>query len=248
MVETFPALPGWTEYETAVQRYSNLAVERREHSTVLEALERGGADAAKADDDAQAAAMLAGGKDPGRKNTTRWKADLEAARTRARVLASAETQQADAITALLRSEGERAATIAQAAAEAARERYAGVLDGLLAVRDEFWQAQRVVGWLEHDLPVGRRYKATGAPPSLVDTRQYGMGAVQPESVQARRALAGFRAEVDAEPEPSEVVGYRVRRIQDVRGSDDPRTGGRSAVDSQTYTPVPVDAQGREVKR
>lgn len=248
MAETFPALPGWSEYDTAVQRYRDLVVERSTHAPVLDALEVGGAEAARAEDDAQGAAMLAGGKDPGRKHTAKWKADLEAARNRARVLASAETQQAEAIVALLRADPERAAAVAEAAAEAARDAYAGTLDGLLDARDAFWRARNVAGWITDGLPQGRRYKGTGAPPSLVERRTFAPGGVYAEPVRAVRALAGFRAEVEPEPETSEVVGYRMRRDQEVRGSDDPRTGSRSAVVSQSFTPVPVDARGREVKR
>jgi hypothetical protein len=59
--------------------------------------------------------------------------------------------------------------------------------------------------------------------------------------------SGFRAEVDPAPEPSPVVGYRLQRSQEVRGVDD-GTGRRSVVASVTYTPIPVDAQGRPVDR
>jgi len=244
----FPALPGWTEYETAVQRYRDLVAERRQHADTLDALERGGEDrATKADDAAQAAAMLAGNKDPGRKHHAQWKRDLEAARTRARVLDQAVTQQADAAMALLRAEPDEAAEVARAAAEAARETYAAMLEGLLEARDAFWRASRVVGWLAEGPATGRRYKASGAPASLEDTREYAHGATRPEPINARRALAGFRAEVEDTPEPSPVTGWRTQRSQDVRGVDD-GTGRRSAVDSVTYTPVPVDAQGRPVDR
>lgn len=80
---------------------------------------------------------------------------------------------------------------------------------------------------------------------MQDPREYGPGAMAPEPVNARRVLAGFRLEVDPEPEASPVVGYRTRRSQDVRGFDD-MTGRRSAVDSVTLTAYPVDAQGRRV--
>jgi len=243
----FPALPGWTEYETAVQRYRDLVAERRRHADTLDSLERGEAEAVKADDAAQAAAMLAGEKDPGRKHHTKWKRDLDAARERARVLEAAVTQQGDAVMALLTGDPDRAAEVAEAAAEAAREVYKGMLDGLLDARDAFWRARQVTAWLRDGAPVGRRYKASGAPPSLEDTREYAHGAVRPEPINARRALAGFRAEVDPAPEPSPVVGYRVQRSQEVRGVDD-GTGRRSVVDSVTYTPIPVDAQGRPVDR
>jgi hypothetical protein len=243
----FPALPGWTEYEAAVQRYRDLVAERRQHADDLTALERGEDEATKADDQAQATAMLAGDKDPGRKHHTKWKAEREAARTRARVLAAAETSQAEAVLALLGAQPDRAAEAAQDAADAAREAYAATLDGLLEARDAYWRTSRVIGWLADGLPVGRRYKPSGAPPSLQDPREYRPGAVLPEPISARRALAGFRLEVDPEPEPSPVVGYRVQRSQDVRGVDD-MTGRRSAIDSITYTPIPVDAQGRRVGR
>lgn len=65
----FPALPGWTEYETAVQRYRDLVAERRQHADTLDALERGEAEAVKADDAAQAAAMLAGERTPAASTT-----------------------------------------------------------------------------------------------------------------------------------------------------------------------------------
>ena len=249
MAETheFPALPGWTEYEAAVQRYRDLVAERRQHGDHLAALEGGEDDATKADDQAQAAAMLAGDKDPGRKHHTKWKAEREAARTRGRVLAAAETSQAEAVLAVLNADPDKATEVAQAAADAAREVYAGMLEGLLEARDAFWQCSRVVGWLTTGPRTGRRYKPSGAPPSIQDPGQYRPGAVQPDPINARRALAGFRMEVDPEAEPSPVVGYRVQRSEDVRGVDD-LTGRRSATDSITYTPVPVDAQGRRVGR
>ena len=249
MAETtreFPALPGWTEYDTAVQRYRDLVAERRQHADTLDALERGEAEAIKADDAAQAAAMLAGDKDPGRKHHTQWKRDLEAARTKARVLESAVAQQGDAAMALLTGDPDRATEAAEAAAEAARETYAGMLEGLLEARDAYWRARQVIGWLRDGAPVGRRYKPSGAPPSLEDTREYAHGAHRPEPINARRALAGFRAEVDPEPEPSPIVGWRTKRTVDVRGVDDMTTGSRSAVDSITHTAYPVDAQGRRV--
>lgn len=191
--------------------------------------------------------MLAGDKDPGRKHHTKWKAERDAARAKARVLEAAVTQQADAIAALLRSEPEKAAQVAQDAADAAREVYAGMLEGLLEARDAYWRASRVLGWLSGGLPAGLRYKHSGAPASVQDPGVYRPGSVQPEPINARRALAGFRLEVDPEPEPSPIVGYRVQRSQDVRGVDD-MTGRRSAIDSITYTPIPVDAQGRPVTR
>lgn len=247
MAETreFPALPGWAEYETAVQRYRDLVAERRQHGDTLDTLARGEVEAVQADDAAQAAAMLAGDKDPGRRHHTRWKRDLEAARTRARVLEQAVTQQGEAVIALLTGDPDKAAETAEAAAEAARQTYAGMLDGLLDARDAYWRARQVTGWLTDGARTGRKYKVSGAPPSLEDTREYGLGATPPEPINARRALAGFRAEVDPEPEPSPVAGWRTRRDLDVRGADD-MTGRRSAVDSVTLTAYAVDAQGRRV--
>lgn len=242
----FPALPGWTEYAAAVQRYSDLVAERREHATVLDALERGEDAARRADDAAQAAALLAGAKDPGRKHHTRWESDLKAARNHARVLESATTQQAQAVLAMLTGDPDRAAQVAADAAEAARLTYVGMLDGLLAARDAYWRARAVAGWVRDGLTEGRRYKPTGAPPSLTDTGRYRPGATPADPVNAQRALAGFRAEVGPEPEPSPVAGYRVQREVDVRGVDDWTRGTRSAIDSVTYRPVPVDAQGRPV--
>lgn len=67
-------------------------------------------------------------------------------------------------------------------------------------------------------------------------------------MRADHALAGFQAEMDPPAGPSEVVGYRVRRDREVRGFDDPRKGTRSALDTETFTPVPVDARGKVVPR
>ena len=245
----FPQVAGWVEYVSAIQAYDDLDARSRTHAPVLEALERGAGDhAAKADDTAQATALRSGRKDPGRVHTAKWKADLEAARNLSRVLAEALAQQEGAVLAMLSDDPEQASQFAQEAAEAAREAYAAMLDSLLEVRGEFWRAAGVVSWLTTGRRQGRRYKGTGAPLALVDPRHYRSGAEAAEPMQATRALAGFRAEVEPSEEPSRVAGYRIRRTEDLRGYDDPATGRRSSVDSVTFTPIPVDAGGREIPR
>lgn len=246
---TFPALPGWAEYDAAVQRYTELLTQRRTHAAVLEDLEGGEAEAIRADDEARAAALLAGDKDPGPKHHTKWKRDRDAARDHARVLATAITQAAQAVGDLLDAEPDQALQAATDAVEAARQEYDDRMDGLLEARDAFWRARAVIGWLNDGRTLGRAYKPAGAPPSLVDPRSMRPGAIRvSDPVNAERALAWFRAETDADPEPAQVAGYRVRRDVEVRGADDWTKGTRSAVDSITYRPVPIDAQGNPVER
>ncbi|WP_152191717.1 hypothetical protein [Georgenia satyanarayanai] len=241
----FPALAGWSEYTDAVQAYSDLETQRRAHGPVLEALERGKADAMKADDAAQAEALRSGGKDPGRKHTVKWEKDLEAARNRARVLSQALEQQEQAVMALLR-DTERAAQAVDQPVEDAAEAYEAAVDALLAARDTYFRATRARTWVLEGVPAGRRFKGAGsAPPTLTDPR-VAAGTVSvweelPEPTVAAKVLEAFRVEADSHrpKAPREETRRVLRKVPDFRGE---------ATDSMTYRSIPVDAAGKPLNR
>lgn len=93
VVKTYPNLEGWEEYARAVQAYGELLEEERSLGAKLGELPNLQRQAEAADDQAQAAAMRAGEKDPGRKASEKAKADAEKARTWLRAVREAIEQQ-----------------------------------------------------------------------------------------------------------------------------------------------------------
>lgn len=190
---TFPPLPTWTPYSDAVAAYEALNADLRQAHRDLEALQRGGPAAAKQDDQAQASALRAGKADPGRKATLKWKADVEAAKTRARVLEAAAGQQEQAVRALLRENPEQATEAAEKAHADAADRYRRALADVVDARDEFFQTGRTVGWAAQG--GSGRYKVASAPGLDVP----GAVTANMEPLPVAAVLAALADEIDPAP-------------------------------------------------
>lgn len=147
--KTYTHLEGWEEYAQAVQAYGELIAESRAIGARLADLPKLQRQARDADDTAQATAMRAGEKDPGRKRSDALKAETEKAQTRLRVLSQAIEQQTAELDRLLAADEAR--DVAMATTEAARQRYADALEALLAAREDFWAAKRTQSWLTGEL-------------------------------------------------------------------------------------------------
>ena len=142
--KTYPRL-GWDEYAQAVQAYENLRREERELGAKLGEQPQRQRRAQQADDTAQAAALRAGERDPGRKASEKAKAEAEATKTRLRVVGEATVQQAAHLDQLLASDA--AQDMARATSAHAAQVYAEALDALLAARESFWAARRTAAYL-----------------------------------------------------------------------------------------------------
>lgn len=158
---TYPPLPTWPDYTAAVQAYEDLHTDLREAHRVLDDLRGGDRDAAKADTEAQAAALRAGKAQPPAKFMKAWKDDTAAAKDRVRVLEAAVAQQEQAVLALLRSEREQAVQAAQEARADAAAHYRRSLAGLVDAREAFHAATRALGWVV--LGGNTRLKTASAP-------------------------------------------------------------------------------------
>lgn len=143
---TFPVLHGWNQYDDALASYEKLVAERREIGARLEELPSLRREAQAADDTAQADAIRAGGKDPGRKKSDALKAEAEATQIHLRVLSEAIEHQRAAVLALLASDA--AGDVARATAEHASQVYGNALEELLAARERFHAAKRTTAWLK----------------------------------------------------------------------------------------------------
>lgn len=157
----FPPLPTWAAYTDAVQAYEGLHDDLREAHRLLDDLRGGDRDAAKADDQAQAAALRAGKAEPPRKFTKAWKDDTEAAKNRVRVLEAAVAQQEQVVLGLLRNEREQAVQAAQEARADAAARYRRSLADVVDARDGYFQTGRALAWVEQGGKV--RLKVASAP-------------------------------------------------------------------------------------
>lgn len=236
--QSYPNLPGWSEYADALARLADLEGQERaagEHAT---ALIHGDTEATKRDDGEQATAMREGRKVPPRKHFDAWKADKEATATLVRVLAEAVAQQRAAVTGLLASKRDEGVEAAQTELEAAADGYRQSLDGILEARERWWAARRTLGWLQEGVEKGRRYKSTPAPGlDALASPLFRGGDAPPASV----VLQAFANEVDP-PAPQPKVARWVTSVErDVRGVDGVTSS--SNIDSETWRSVAVDADG-----
>jgi hypothetical protein len=223
--EMYPTLPGWTAYAEALGELQRLEAERADASRAWDDLRGGAHDAQKADDGAQAAAMRAGRPVPGRTHEKKWKAELETAATRARVLGEAVTQQQAVVDGLLRGEREQAIAAAQVEADAATDAYRDALAGILTSRERFWATKRTLDWLKVGVEQGRRLKVNA--PGLAELANPEVRGGDP--LPAATALAAFRNEVDP---PVKVKGpdrYALRR--------------EDTLDSVTLRAIPMNEDG-----
>lgn len=223
----YPPLPTWTAYDEAVQTLQTLTNDLREAHLALDALRGGDRLAEKADSEARAAALRSGKADPGPKQVTKWKADLESAKDKVMVLETAVAQQQQAVEALLTDERVQAREAADAGLEDARERYRAALAEIVAARERFHLARLVQGWVA--APDRRRWKQSAAPGLTLP------GFVQPngEPISAQKALEAFAAETDPVEPPRETARYVQRNSYD------------EIAQETTRRFVGVDQQGRD---
>lgn len=225
----FPPLPTWTAYTEAVQAFTDLLADLREAQGDLARLQSGADEAAAKDDAAQATALRSKAKDPGRMFTKAHADDLEATRTRVRVLTEAQAQQEAVVRALLAGQPDEAQKAAQDVMDAATEGYEKAVEGLLAARDTFWQATAVTGWVS--APTSR-YKGGRAPVVLRDDRVIRNPFEERVEVMADRALDGFRSEIHP-TQKRETARYVQKTTRDEIGGE------------VTKRFIGVDRQGRD---
>lgn len=188
-----PTLAGWPAYSEAVAKRDGLADRLQQTHRELQALDRSAeAAASAADDKAQAAAMLKGGKDPGRVLTERHRADQLAASTQVRVLTEAVAQQDGVVLGMLRDDRDRALMAARAEADQAADTYVALIASVAQARSEFHTAAGTVAWLSDK---GRRYKPGGSPGLTIR----GVETANGDPLPVEAFLAALTAETSAGP-------------------------------------------------
>lgn len=192
MITNLPTLTAWPEYDAALAKRDGLAADARAASDEVTRLRQEQPAAHAADDQAQAAAVVAGAKDPGRRASEKVKADLEAAEHKAKILNQAAEAQDQAVVNLLHADLETARGAADTARQEAAEAYAAAVTALAAARQTYYAATSVTGWLNSG--ARRAWKAAGSPGLAVA----GVVTANGEPVAVDRLLAALRAESEGD--------------------------------------------------